>query len=388
MFRFRLIILISLGLIATACSAPIPDEPAPDLLTQIAQLTPTEPSATATVIPPTATALPPTATFTVEPTATVTPAPTATATATLTRTPIPTLVPTKPAATKASVTATVPPTKASAAAPAPVSAIPAGSPLSTAVHQTLEVAQRLMGELNGVLSGRGGSCEVAIAKYDAIATAPVYDAARLSPEGQAAYGLYREAIDTINVTAPKVRRICERGGGAIGRLDIQEAQRSVGVAIGLLGRASDLLPAATAPNLSTDIVPTATAKPQPVSAAALADLIKSTFEHMQAVGGLMDGAQLKYEAGTCAEILRHFNAVANIAQYDVTGQPDTVREGYAGYRDGSWYFKNKAYRLKEVCDAGGGAIGKNEFGEMRAAINFAISVVARAYATVAGLPLG
>ncbi len=171
-------------------------------------------------------------------------------------------------------------------------------------------------------------------------------------------------------------------------MDIQEAQRSVSIAIGLLGRASDLLPPATTPNLSTDIVPTATAKPQPVSAAALADLIKSTFEHMQAVGGLMDGAQLTYEAGTCAEILRHFNAVANIAQYDVTGQPDTVREGYAGYQGGAGYFKNKAYRLKEVCAAGGGSIGKNEFGEMRVAVNFAIGVVARAYATVAGLPLG
>lgn len=279
-------------------------------------------------------------------------------------------------------------TKAAATSVPRPAAIPAGSPLSTAVRQTLETAQRLLGELNGVLAGRGGSCEIAIAKYDAIAAAPAYDAAGLSPEGQSAYGLYREAIDTVNQTAPKVRRICERGGGAIGRLDIQEAQRSVGAAISLLGRASDLLPAATAPNLSTDVVPTATAKPQPVSAAALADLIKSTFEHMQAVGGLMDNAQLNYDAGTCAEILRHFNAAANIAQYDVIGQPDTVREGYAGYQGGAGYFKSKAYRLKEVCDAGGGGIGKNEFGDIRGAINFAIGVVARAYATVAGLPLG
>ena len=44
--------------------------------------------------------------------------------------------------------------------------------------------------------------------------------------------------------------------------------------------------------------------------------------------------------------------------------------------------------MKEVCDAGGGGIGKNEFGDIRGAINFAIGVVARAYATVAGLPLG
>jgi hypothetical protein len=43
------------------------------------------------------------------------------------------------------------------------------------------------------------------------------------------------------------------------------------------------------------------------------------------------------------------------------------------------FFQNKLYRARKVCDAGGGQIGKAEFGEMRQAIEVAAIACARTY---------
>lgn len=372
----RNIMVIGLCLIMTGCATPTP----------IAQLAPTEPPVTATVvpptatvIPPTATALPPTATVTVEPTvtSTSTPEPTATATVTLTRTPAPTS--TKVAtvsATKAPTkTPTAPPSAAGGSAPV-AGAVPAGAPLNVAVQRTFDNVQRLLGELNNVLRGVGGSCDVAMSKYTAIAAAPVYDVAAQSSEVQTAYSLYRQAIDTINATAQKVRRVCEAGGGQIGKLDLQEAQRSVGVASGLLGRAIDLLPPAPAAGSE----PTATPKPAvaPVNM-ALSDLLMQTMDRLHLLGGHFDGAQLSLDANFCAQFEPLYKTVITEVTLNPDGKPAAWIDSYGAYKVIIQYTQSKLYRAHEVCQAGGSSIGKSEFGDMRRAIDAAAIAAARAY---------
>ena len=106
---------------------------------------------------------------------------------------------------------------------------------------------------------------------------------------------YRQAIDTVNSTAPKVRRICNAGGGRIGALDVYEAQQSASAAVGWLGRAMDLLPPVTARAEATPVAPRPTVTPIPQKI-ALSDLLLQTRDQIRGVGGMLDGAQTNLDA--------------------------------------------------------------------------------------------
>jgi hypothetical protein len=248
--------------------------------------------------------------------------------------------------------------------------------LNVAVQRTFDNAQRLLGELNNVLRGVGGSCDVAMGKYNAIAAAPVYDVAAQASEVQTAYGLYRQGIDTVNATAQKVRRICEAGGGAIGKLDIQEAQRSVGVAIGLLGRAIDLLPPAPAAGPE----PTATPRPAAVPVnMALSDLLLQTMDRLHLMGGHFDGAQVNLDAGFCAQFEPLYQTIITEVTLNQDGKAAAWIDSYGAYKAVIQYTQSKLYRAHEVCQAGGGTIGRSEFDNMRVDIDRAAVAAARAY---------
>ena len=372
--RFRLIILISL--IAAACGVAACGAPTP-----IAQLAPTELPATPTIVSPTAAVALPTATTPPTITSTATPKPTSTATATptasATGTPTATVTkaPTKAATKAPTKTPTAPPPATSGDVPVS-GAVPAGAPLNIAVQRTFDNAQRLLGELNNVLRGVGGSCDVAMGKYNAIAAAPAYDVAAQASEVQTAYGLYRQGIDTVNTTAQKVRRICEAGGGAIGKLDIQEAQRSVGVAIGLLGRAIDLLPPAPAAG------PEPTATPRPAAAPvnmALSDLLLQTMDRLHLMGGHFDGAQVNLDANFCAQFEPLYQTIITEVTLNQDGKAAAWIDSYGAYKAVIHYTQSKLYRAHEVCQAGGGTIGRAEFDNMRVDIDRAAVAAARAY---------
>lgn len=360
------IVLIVLILL-TACNTPTPIAllPSPEPTAM-----PVPPTATSTVAP-TATPQPPTSTSTSTPTAMSSP--------TLTATPVPTQAATATkaptqSATAARATATQAPASANGV---PIAgAVPAGAPLNVAVNRTFDNAQRLQGELNNVLAGRGGSCDTAIGKYNAIASAPTYAVADQSTDVQTAYGLYRQAIDTINATAAKVRRVCDAGGGPIGRLDLQEALRSVAQAVALLGRAVDLLPPAPASGPEPSATPKPTAA---VSSMALSDLLLKTMERLQIVGGLLDGAQTNLNGGFCDQFTPQYRTIIAVVTLNESGRAPTWIDSYGAYKAAIQYFQNKLYRAREVCDAGGSAIGKAEFNDMRGAVNAAINALAHAY---------
>lgn len=317
---------------------------------------------------PTETTLPPTAASTAVPTNTAAPTPTDTSTVAPTTTVTPTSSP-SPTVLKSTPTAT--PALAHAAA------IPAGAPLNVAVRRTLDNTMVILGELNQALSGVGGSCDIAVPRFDAVADAPTYDVGEQSSNGQSAYALYRQAVDIINNdAAPKIRRVCTMGGGPIDKLDIQVPHNAISNAIGLLGRALDLLPPAPASGPE----PSPTPKPTvATSSMALSDLLRTTMERMQIVGGLLDGAQLNLDTGFCQQFGPQYATLIIEVKLNEADRPATWADSYGAYKAAIHFFQNKLYRAREVCDAGGGTIGKAEFSDMRGAVNASINALAHAY---------
>jgi hypothetical protein len=234
--------------------------------------------------------------------------------------------------------------------------------------------QIIQGEINNSLAGRGGDCNIVIPQYDLITSAPAYNVSAQSAETQAAYGLYQQGVERAKATAPKIRRVCQ-GGGRIGKLDIAEAHHGVSDAITFFGRARDLLPAA-APLPTTAAKPTAT---KPVSSIALSDLLIKTRDDIRAAGGMLDAAQTNFDAGFCQQFVPQYSTIINQVALSEEGRHPTWIEQYNAYKVILNFFQNKLLRAREVCDAGGGQIGKAEFGEMRQAAEAAAIASARAY---------
>ncbi len=234
--------------------------------------------------------------------------------------------------------------------------------------------QIILGELNNVIAGKGGRCDIAIPQYDLLTNAPAYDVSKQSMDAQTAYSLYRQGIERVQATAYKVRRVCQ-GGGVIGKLDIAEAQKGISDAIAFFGQARDLLPAA-APLPTAAAKATATKAP---SSIALSDLLVKTRDQIRAVGGLFDSAQTNLDASFCQQFVPQYNVIINQVTLKDAGRPAAWVEQYNAYKVIVNFFQNKLYRAREVCDAGGGQVGKAEFGEMRQAAEAAAIACARAY---------
>jgi hypothetical protein len=277
------------------------------------------------------------------------------------------------APTKAATSAAT--TAANAPASAPVSAaIPAGASLSQAVEMAFNAGQIIQGEINNSLAGRNGDCNIAIPQYDLITSAPAYDVSAQSAEIQAAYDLYRQGVERVKATAPKIRRVCQ-GGGRIDRLDIAEAHKGISDAITFFGRARDLCP-------QLRLCPTTVAKPtatKAISSMALSDLLVKTRDGMHTVMSLLDSAQTNLDAGFCQQFVPQYNAIINQVVLNEEGRHPTWIEQYNAYKVIVNFFQNRLYRAREVCDAGGGKIGPAEYGEMRKAAEAAANAAAQAY---------
>jgi hypothetical protein len=245
------------------------------------------------------------------------------------------------------------------------------------VQRSFQTAQGILGELNNVLAGRSSKCDDLLAMYNLFATAPTYDVSKQSTDVQTAYGLYREGVDTINSTAPKVNRICGgQGGGVIDKIDLGLVQKSAGQAVGLFGRAIDLLPPVTATLPAPKAAPTAT---RVASSIALSDLLVQTMDRLHVLGSYFDGAQTNLDANFCAQFQPLYNTIITEVALNQDGKAAAWIDSYGAYKVVIQYTQSKIYRAYEVCQAGGGAIGKSEFGEMRRAIDEAAIAAARAY---------
>ncbi len=359
--RSLVIWLVRLSMVIAGCSTPTPTvEPT------TTSIPPTD-VPTDTPVPPTATS---TSTATLIPTATSTSVPTAPPTPPATSTSIKVAATAKPSVTPKATVANQTQSALNTAA------IPPGSPLNVAVKMTFNNVQVLLGELNNVLAGITGSCDTSLARYDAIAAAPAYDVSQQSTDTQTAYALYRQGVDTINESAYKVRRVCLQGGGIIDKLDILVGQKSAGDALGPLGHAIDLLPPVATTLVQSPPKPAATPVPQKM---ALSDLLLQTIERMHGVGGLLDGAQLNLDANFCQQFGPQYQTIITKVILDKTDKPAAWVAQYGAYEASIAYFQNKLYRAKEVCDAGGDKIGKDEFSDMRRNVDVAAIVAARAY---------
>jgi hypothetical protein len=104
-----------------------------------------------------------------------------------------------------------------------------------------------------------------------------------------------------------------------------------------------------------------------------------TRDNIRVVGGLLDGAQINLGADFCQQFVPQYGQIINQVTLNETGRPAAWIEQYNAYKVIVSFFQNKLYRAREVCDAGGGQIGKAEYGEMRQAAEVAAVACARAY---------
>ena len=254
--------------------------------------------------------------------------------------------------------------------------MPAGAPLNVAVQRTMDNLLELNKGINGVMVGAGYTCEQFLGRYNAITQAPTYNVQQQSADVQAAYGYYRSGVDTIQTQLHELWRTCDRGGGIVDKLKWGEALRGLNVAIGMLDQAVKLLP--TAPAAGPE--PTATPKPAvaPVNM-ALSDLLLQTMDRMHLLGGHFDGAQTNLDANFCGLFEPLYQTIITEVPLNQEGKAAAWIDSYGAYKVIIQYTQNKLYRAREVCQAGGGAIGKSEFSEMRRAIDAAAIAAARAY---------
>lgn len=230
--------------------------------------------------------------------------------------------------------------------------------------------------INGVMVGARYTCEQFLGRYNSIVQAPTYDVQNQPPEVQTAYSHYRNAVDTIKTQLHELWRTCDRGGGIVDKLKWGEGVQGLNEAIGILDRAVKLLPA-TSPSS-----PEPTAAPAPTvqaSSIALSDLLLQTMDRMHTVGGLLDGAQMNLDAGFCGQAMPLYKTIIAIVTLNESGRDPTWIDSYGAYQAASQYFQSTLYRAREVCDAGGGAIGRSEFSDMRRAVDVSAIVIARAY---------
>ena len=88
-----------------------------------------------------------------------------------------------------------------------------------------------------------GECPVFLHEYNALANAPTYNVGAQPPNVQAAYSLYRQAIDLAVPKLMSAAEVCNKGGGEVGRLDwattgpvLRKAEDLLNQALGALGQ--------------------------------------------------------------------------------------------------------------------------------------------------------
>ena len=91
------------------------------------------------------------------------------------------------------------------------------------------------------------------------------------------------------------------------------------------------------------------------------------------------GAQTNLDANFCGLFEPLYQTVITEVPLNQEGKAAAWIDSYGAYKVIIQYTQNKLYRAREVCQAGGGAIGKSEFSEMRRAIDAAAIAAARAY---------
>ncbi len=332
MFKLQgklILISLILSLAMTACTGATP-APEPTAVPSTATSEPT-----ATAVPPTATPVPPTDT----------PVPTATSTSTPvppTNTPAPTNTPrptdtSTPAPTKV-VTPKPTATKGVASSGGGVSSKP--SSLAQSAQQGLDTVLNMTGILDQMLSGGSELCLSLQQKFQSIVNAPQYDVNNQPPEMQQAYGLYRQAIDVVNSQSETIAD-CGKGGGTIGRNNLGALHRLFAQAATLFGQALDLTKRAGGVSAGMPLV----------------DAVSRVRAAMSYLGKVFQGG------GLCQPFVAEYNILVNAPSYDVGAQPPNVQTAHSLYRRAIEIALPQIQLAVDVCNKGGGSVGKLDYGK-------------------------
>lgn len=327
---------VVLAILLTGCAAATPT-PMPTPVPPTATVEPTatavpptvtpEPTATSTPVPPTATPLPPTVT--------ATPAPTATPQPTNTPKPAPTKVVTpKPTNTKAPVVSSG----------GGVSSQP--TTLEQSIEQSFNTALSMIGLINQMISGGGvENCAPLIAQYQSIQHAPTYDMTGQVSELQQAYAAYRNGISILETRGATLLS-CGQNGGPISSLDLGPVNTTLTKSVDAFGQARDWAKRAVpiAPNSS------------------LVDAARRVLTAISQIGLAYQRAG-SGQTEDCDEFIHEHNILVNAPTYDVSAEPSNVQNAYALYREGIELVLSKSSIVVDMCNRGGGMLGKLDYSQ-------------------------
>jgi hypothetical protein len=203
----------------------------------------------------------------------------------------------------------------------------------------------MTGILNQMDTGGAELCAPLQQQLQSIVTAPAYDVSGQSSEMQQAYSLYRQGIDLVNSRALIVQD-CGRGGGPIGRTDAGTLRSLYAKAAGMFGQAVDWTKRA-------------------VTLAPNATLIEAARRVLTAISqiGLAYQRAGSGQTEDCDEFIHEHNVLVNAPTYDVSAEPPNVQNAYALYREGIELILTKSSIVVDMCNRGGGLLGKLDYGQ-------------------------
>ncbi|MFN8594720.1 MAG: hypothetical protein U0559_00845 [Anaerolineae bacterium] len=202
----------------------------------------------------------------------------------------------------------------------------------------------MIGLINQMAGGGGvENCAPLIAQYQSVQQAPTYDVTGQVNEIQQAYAAYRNGISILETRGATILS-CGQNGGPIGPLDLGPVNKTVSKAVDAFGQARDWAKRAVpiAPNSSL------------LDAARRVQLAISQLDlaYQHAGSG---------QTQECDPFIKEHNLLVNAPTFDVSAEPPNVQNAYALYRQGIELTLSKTSIVVEMCNRGGGLVGKLDF---------------------------
>jgi hypothetical protein len=196
----------------------------------------------------------------------------------------------------------------------------------------------MTGVLDQMFQGGAELCAPLLEKYQSLHNAPQYDMSNQPAQMQQAYALYRQGIDLVDSEAAKMQA-CGHGGGAIGHSDSGTLHRVFAQAADLFRQAIDSTKRASGVSPSMP----------------LADAVARVHTAMSYVRRVFQFG------GECGPFLDEYNILANAPTYDVSAQPANVQTAYGLYRQALELAMPKILLAVDVCNKGGGSVGRLDY---------------------------
>lgn len=197
-----------------------------------------------------------------------------------------------------------------------------------------------------MISGGGvENCAPLIAQYQSIQHAPTYDMTGQVSELQQAYAAYRNGISILETRGATLLS-CGQNGGPISSLDLGPVNTTLTKSVDAFGQARDWAKRAVpiAPNSS------------------LVDAARRVLTAISQIGLAYQRAG-SGQTEECDPFIHEHNILVNAPTFDVSAEPSNVQNAYALYREGIDLVVAKSAVVVDMCNRGGGMLGKLDYSQ-------------------------